>query len=394
MSGCVRAVPHPWDWSHSAWPGVTCPRAVLGSPQPYGSASVLPSHRSSWKWGWSVRSNSVPAGDSSFLPVPSRAPGGSRCIWWRFAGSLLWGVFGWGWQWCISSGSQKPGSLSSASSSPSWWLPSFGPLWWIFFCRLCKPTWGSDQLGGGQWELGHAPLPQSRQARGARGRWKEADPWAQNPRGTRPPGRRGRSCHRRARTGRTCSCPSPPSLLRRRQYGTGSRRGAPQRSGAISSVIRDPRPSVLRLMRGALIYTWKGRLVRRGQSLLAYPTTAPAGSCLGKPPPVPRRQFAPHRSFGAPRDGHFSNERPPKNWLRHLRISNQVCEFAVWYGNRKRGSGRARTTCQWLLQSPPSSRCAHLPIPITRFLGRDTYTVYLHIFISHIPWSRSNLEKL
>lgn len=182
--------------------------------------------------------------------------------------------------------------------------------------------------------MGARTCSSSSEQAGSGGSWaqKEADPWAQNPRGTRPPGRRGRSYHRRARTGRTCSCPSPPSLLRRRQSGTaatGSRRGAPQRAGAISSVISDPRPSVLRLMRGALIYTWKGRLVRSGQSLLAYPTTAPAGSCLGKPPPVPRRQFAPHRSFGAPRDGHFSNERPPKNWLRHLRIFKQVYEFGV-----------------------------------------------------------------
>lgn len=46
----------------------------------------------------------------------------------------------------------------------------------------------------------------------------------------------------------------------------------------------------------------------------------------------------------------------------------------------------------WLLQSPSSSRCSHLPFPITRFLGRDTYSVYLHVFISHSPRSRSNLK--
>lgn len=60
------------------FPDVLLPRGPCLRPQ--APAPLLPCRRSSWRWGWWARSSSVPAGDSSFLPAPSRAPGGSRCI--------------------------------------------------------------------------------------------------------------------------------------------------------------------------------------------------------------------------------------------------------------------------------------------------------------------------
>lgn len=93
-------------------------------------------------------------------------------------------------------------------------------------------------------------------------------------------------------------------------------------------------------MRGALIYTRKGRLVHSGQAVLAYPTTSPAGGCLGKAPgdnflrtaPLENRELGTSLMPDLLRTvcGIYEVETKPGN--------SRVC-----YGKRKRGSKRART---------------------------------------------------
>lgn len=121
-----------------------------------------PWRQSSWIGGWTGPSPrcSVPVVGRSCCPGrPSAAPAGTRCSWLRCAGSPLWAACGLEWRPCSVSGPQK--------RHLPYWVVAFLSLLRLSFClrvlsfscRPCRPTAGSDPLGGGQWEPSHARPP-------------------------------------------------------------------------------------------------------------------------------------------------------------------------------------------------------------------------------------------
>ena len=121
-----------------------------------------PCRRSSWTGGWRRLSPrcSAPAPGSSRRPGRrAAAPAGTRCSWWRCAGSPPWAAAGWGWPTCSASGSRRRRWLCWAAGAPAAWPPSAGPRWWSSSCRPCRPRAGSGPPGGARWGRGRARRP-------------------------------------------------------------------------------------------------------------------------------------------------------------------------------------------------------------------------------------------
>lgn len=133
-----------------------------------------PCRRSSWSGGWRRPSPRCSARAPGRSRPPARravAPAGTRCSWWRYAGSPPWEASGWGSPSCSASGSRRRRWLCWAAGAPAVWPPSAGPRSWSFACRPCRPRAGSGPPGGARWGRGRARRrPPPRCGGGAKGR--------------------------------------------------------------------------------------------------------------------------------------------------------------------------------------------------------------------------------
>lgn len=121
-----------------------------------------PCRRNSWSGGWMHLSPRCSAPEPCRKRRPAHraaAPAGTRCSWWRCAGSPLWAAAGSGWPSCSASGSRRRRWLCWAAGVLAALPPSVGQRWWSFACRPCRPRAGSGPLGGARWERGRARRP-------------------------------------------------------------------------------------------------------------------------------------------------------------------------------------------------------------------------------------------